>query len=517
MIEEVIKSFTFVQWALVTLGAFVVYDFVKKVRKDSKIRRLGGRAPMRKGWLPFGLDIAYSSLMSLLRNETVEHIGWIMKKFGNKNHPYTVEFQVAGQRIVMTADHENIKAILATQFNDYGKGPKFNEDFHDFLGDSIFTTDGEIWHNSRQLIRPQFIKDRLSDIQIFERHSKLLVPLLGAGSGKTVDVLDLFFRFTLDASTDFLLGRSVESLSHPQTQFAEAFNDVQHTQSMIVRVNDLNWMIPRRKFKQNLKVMNDFVEPFIESALALSADELEKRTKSDEGYTFLHAIAGYTRERKVLRDQLVAILLAGRDTTACTLSWLFYELSLKPEVVKKLRAEIMSRVGPTNEPSYEDLKSMKYMQHCLNEILRIYPIVPFNVRVALKDTTLPHGGGADGLQPIGILEGTPVGYSTYLMQHREDIYPSVESGFPPIEEFVPERWDNWTPKAWTYVPFNGGPRICIGQQFALTEMGYTITRILQRYSSIQNRMSEPPMLKADIVLQPGSGVQLAFFEDEKSQ
>jgi hypothetical protein len=79
----------------------------------------------------------------------------------------------------------------------------------------------------------------------------------------------------------------------------------------------------------------------------------------------------------------------------------------------------------------------------------MYPIVPFNVRVSLKDTTLPSGGGPDGKQPIGILKDTPVAYSTLTMQRRHDIYPSQESGFPDPDLFVPDRWYNWHPKSWT--------------------------------------------------------------------
>jgi cytochrome P450 len=111
-------------------------------------------------------------------------------------------------------------------------------------------------------------------------------------------------------------------------------------------------------------VINEFVTPYIEQALRLSPEELATKTKSEEGYTFLHALASFTRDRKVLRDQLVAVLLAGRDTTASTLSWTFYELARHPHVVKKLREEIIEHVGLERPPTYSDLKNMKYLQVC---------------------------------------------------------------------------------------------------------------------------------------------------------
>ena len=147
----------------------------------------------------------------------------------------------------------------------------------------------------------------------------------------------------------------------------------------------------------------------------------------------------------------------------------------------------------------------------MNEVLRLYPVVPFNVRLALKDTTLPHGGGADGNQPMAILKDNPVGYSTLVMQRRPDLYPPPSSSFPPVDQFVPERWEHWIPKSWQYIPFNGGPRICIGQQFALTEMAYTIVKILQRYDRIECRMNEHPGLKTEIVLAPVKAVKVAFY------
>ena len=291
-----------------------------------------------------------------------------------------------GRRVVFTADPENIKAILATQFNDYGKGEPFHNEWKDFLGDSIFTTDLDMWHDSRQLIRPQFIKDRVSDLGIFEEHIQILIRQikknglkLDGNQGKELEVSDLFFRYTLDAATHFLLGRSVDSLEIQEQEFAEAFSEAQRVQNIITRAgydpvsplpltvanlfhSPLNTLVPRRNFKKAIAVINEFVNPYIEDTLRLTQEELATKTKSEEGYTFLHALASFTRDRKVLRDQLVAVLLAGRDTTAGTLSWTFYELSRSPEITRKLREEIINRVGLNRAPTYEDLKSMKYLQ-----------------------------------------------------------------------------------------------------------------------------------------------------------
>jgi cytochrome P450 len=92
--------------------------------------------------------------------------------------------------------------------------------------------------------------------------------------------------------------------------------------------------LSKRTFHAGLKEMDKFIEPYITQALSLSQSELEaKLEKSD---TFIHALARFTRDRKVIRDQLVAVLLAGRDTTASTLSWVFLELGRNPQVVAKL-------------------------------------------------------------------------------------------------------------------------------------------------------------------------------------
>lgn len=232
---------------------------------------------------------------------------------------------------------------------------------------------------------------------------------------------------------------------------------------------------PRHRYNRGIAIINQFVMPYIEQALALPQDELEKVSNfdRDNNFTFLHSIARHTRDPSVVRDQLVAVLLAGRDTTAATLSWTFFELCRYPEKLAKLRREVLGTVGRTGTPNYDDLKSMIYLRHTLNETLRLYPAVPYNLRAALEDTTLPPG--TPGQPPISVVQGDIVIYSTLAMQRRKDLYPPISETFADPAVFSPERWESWTPKPWQYVPFNGDPRICVGQDFAMTEMAYCST------------------------------------------
>lgn len=107
-----------------------------------------------------------------------------------------------------------------------GKGKSFHEEWTPFLGNSIFTTDGQEWHASRQLIRPQFLKERVADLHTFERHITHMLKYIPKDE-ELVDIKDLFYRFTLDSATEFLLGNSVDSLGTPRIEFAVAFSEIQ--------------------------------------------------------------------------------------------------------------------------------------------------------------------------------------------------------------------------------------------------------------------------------------------------
>jgi cytochrome P450 len=124
---------------------------------------------------------------------------------------------------------------------------------------------------------------------------------------------------------------------------------------------------------------------------------------------------------------------------------------------------------------------MPHLQNILKETLRLYPPLPLNIRTATRDTVLPTGGGPDGTAPLLILKGGNVAFSVYAMHRRPDLY-GLDA-----ELFRPERWDDpelTLKKAglerWGFLPFNGGPRVCLGMDFALVEAGFCVVTLLQR-------------------------------------
>ena len=269
-------------------------------------------------------------------------------------------------------------------------------------------------------------------------------------------------------------------------------------------------------YKKNIDIINKVIQPFVDRTLTLKSHSMTM----DKDFTLLHAMSKQTQSRKKIRDELMGLLLAGRDTTAVTLSWLFYELAAHPQVVYTLRDEMRTILGDDNmhhagrAPTLVDIKRMRYLHHVVNETLRLYPAVPINIRYATRDTTLSLDSPSHPL--ISVRRGDAVVYSPLFMQRRADLYPPVSPQFPHPEVFAPERWDHWTPTPWTYVPFNGGPRICIGQQFALTEIWYTVVRILQRFDRLER--VDPAVeerqqcINTALVGSPGQEIKVRFWE-----
>lgn len=279
------------------------------------------------------------------------------------------------------------------------------------------------------MLRPQFIREQVSDLDLEERHVQNMMQILRTGENgwtEKIDMQVLFFRLTMDTVTEFLFGESVDSQleglpgsknhssAHDAKGFAYAFDRGQMYLAQAARMGDLYWMGHNKDFKEMCKRTHEFIDYYVQRALNHQAKD---KTGEKEKYVFLEQLAKTTKDPVQIRTELLNILLAGRDTTASLLGYLFVLLAKHPEIFNKLRNKIVEDFGTYEEPkpiTFLGLKNCQYLQWCLNETLRIYPVVPLNGRQAYRDTTLPIGGGPDGKSPVFIPAGREVMYSVYL-------------------------------------------------------------------------------------------------------
>ncbi|KAF9885071.1 hypothetical protein FE257_000802 [Aspergillus nanangensis] len=453
----------------------------------------------------FGLDQLRESIAAAKQHRFLDLLQARFHRYGN-----TYRSKRFATPLITTCEPQNIKTVLSLKFKDYSLGNRIAS-FGPLLGHGIFTADGEHWASSRAMVRPNFVKDQVANLESFEENMKGLLELIPT-DGSTVDLQDLFFCYTIDSATEFLFGHSVQSLkkrlSGVQTDekdFANAFNYAQDAIANKTRLGPLRVFARDPRADESNRVCHDLVEQFVDKALKYREHFDEEKAAVDEDkkerYLFLQGLAKQTGDRDRIRDELMNILLAGRDTTASLLSNMFFMLARSPAVWNKLREEVATLDG--RAPTYEQLRNLTYLKYCLNESLRLHPVVPANSRLAVKDTVLPVGGGPDGKSPVLVPKGSIVGYSVYAMHRREDIYG------PDAHEYRPERWADLR-LGWEYLPFNGGPRICVGQQYALTEAGYVTVRLAQQFAKLESRDSGPWEEGLTLTLCSRNGTQVSL-------
>ncbi|KAI9678185.1 MAG: Cytochrome P450 52A3 [Caeruleum heppii] len=245
----------------------------------------------------------------------------------------TLEQVFLGTKAFGTIEPANLQAIMSTNFEDnaladYGMGPRRKITFPLF-GDGIFTQEGPAWKHSRKLLRPQFSHKQYQDLEIFREHVNNLLHCISA-QGPVVDLQPLFFRFTLDTTTAYLFGESVDSLKTDdtlgkgdagvptETTFAKAFNVAQEWVNKRYRLMDLYWLIGPKEFFRACDTVHRYADEILDRSLNRDG---EADGEGQNRYVFLDVVAKDARDRAALRHQLINIMVAGRDTTACLLAW----------------------------------------------------------------------------------------------------------------------------------------------------------------------------------------------------
>lgn len=435
---------------------------------------------------PFALDILKKQYDALPKKQLLEFQTPYVTAAG------TIRVTLLGEGYILT-DPVNLNAILDTNFDDFGLGAR-RIGLLPLLGEGIFTQDGHAWKHSRELLRRQFARIRERGIAALTPHADELINAIAKESSLQPDgIVDLqpqFFEFTLGTTTDLLFGESHSTLSKADgDSLRDNFDYASLISAIKLRLADLAPLYTSRKFRKACRVVQEWASYFANRAIDYCEEHGEEAAR--EKYSFIIDLWLDTRDRAIVRDQLLHVLIAGRDTTACMLSWTFFHLVRNPHLIDRLKREIAENIPRgTTEITRTHIHQMTFLRCCFSETLRLYPQLPVNVRFANKTTVLPRGGGPDGSAPLLLRKGNGIGWSLYHMHRREDLYGED------ARQYKPERWESGelikkVGLGAGYVDFHGGPRLCLGKDYALQEASVAAIRILQRYPNIRLPPSEP--------------------------
>lgn len=389
----------------------------------------------------------------------------------------------------------NIRHILKDNFGNYGKGTMWIKILGELLGEGIFAVDGDKWQTHRKLMSNMFSRNLLRHaaavskskifqiLQLFEERMTSSDPLNG-GNGFTVDIQDIFFRLTIDSIAQVTFDVDLNSVGKQrQHEFARAFDELQDLCQK--RFLDPLFQIKRafrltrreRRIRQLKRAVDDFAYDVIagkrQSAVkgsCLGPDLLSRFI--DHAQRTNETISDVD-----LRDVIMNVLLAGRDTTACALSWTFYELTRHPHVVGTIVEEVESicGTGDAAEYTYDTMNKLKYV-HCVAlEVLRLHPSVTNDPRYAVAEDVLPDG--------TRIPAGAGFDLCFYSMGRSEHIWGQDALQFRP-ERFL----DQKEPSAFAYPVFNAGPRMCLGKPLALMNMKLAMSILLTSQFRFKDEM-----------------------------
>ena len=468
---------------------------------------------------PFGAFEMFKILKALYHRTNSESFVKWSDSTGKETH--TCRYNRMGDEIILTRDPENLKAICVSQVNDYDFVTDRMATLEPLIGTGVLNNAGEAWKHSRALLRPQFAREIVSDLEMEERHLDDVWPVVDtelAEDGWTgaIDLQSTFFNLTLGTSIDFLIGHKTN------VQNARAANcKGRDTKALSMREDYViagiwtyikflfgkrHWIVPSWSLQYRSERIRGFLRPFIRAALD-RLDEKEEVNKINEGrFIFLEDLVKSTKDPIKLENELIGVFAAARGTTAAFLTWTIYFLARNPQVFDKLRAAVVSQFGLTSEGiTLKGLEASEYLGMVTKESLHLAAIIPTISRTSLVDTTLPRGGGQDGMDPVFVPKGTEIQITLFLMSRRADIWGSD------AEEFRPERWRG-RPFGLEFSPFSTGRRRCMGrefppyssrwfdladlpvvEQFALAEAHYVLVRFLQRYDGIENLESPGPI------------------------
>ena len=397
-------------------------------------------------------------------------------------------FRFFSRTIILINAPEMLGDLLLTRDADFHKGPALSIYSRPVLGNGLLTSEGEFHRNQRKLAAPAFA---------FSRIKEYAGPIARAGEktqagwdNKVYDVADDMMKLTLGIVGETLFG--VAGIDKDADELGRA---------LTVAISHLTGIL-----NQPVRLPFSFIPPWKRKVRAAHArlDKAIYGLVRDKRAAFAGGInendllarlvaarseIGESMSDKQLRDEAMTVFLAGHETTANALSWAWYLLSRHETIYEKMLAEIDAQLqGRT--PTYDDLAHLPYTLQVFKEVLRLYPPAYAIARQAIRPTVV---GG------YRIAQNSLVFASPYVLHRRPDLWPEPETFDP--DRFTPDK-EAARPK-YAYLPFGGGPRVCIGAAFALMEGHLLLAAIAQRVRFYPPAPNAPPVLpNAMITLRP---------------
>lgn len=418
----------------------------------------------------------------------IDSLGYMLKSARQFGNFYAI--WIGDKPIYVISDPELAREILVERAKEFHKADLVKGALAPVAGNGLFANEGEFWRRQRKLAQPAFHHARIEAYGV-TMVQQTLEMLAGWQSGETRDIAEEMTQLTLGIvnktlfNVDMHLRAQADHIGALMTTILSAVND---------RINNYNPLWERlfhttqRREAAALQELFAIIEGIINE---------HRRQGTDTGDLLSMLLAarddeGNPMSEQQLRDEVITLFIAGHETTANALAWSFYLVARHPAVEAQLVQELAALQGKT--PTMRDLPQMPYSEQVVKEAMRLYPPAGGVTRQPIHDIEL-------GGYPIA--KGSTIAISTYVMHHDPALFPDPERFDP--DRFTAEN-EAKLPK-YAYLPFGGGPRICIGNSFAMLEARLILLTVLQRFS-LQMASDKPVRAQQVFTLRPKGGLPM---------
>jgi cytochrome P450 len=390
-------------------------------------------------------------------------------------------YRAGAEQAYLVSDPELIKHVLADNAANYTKDTAVNRVFKNAVADGLLTSEGTFWRHQRKLMQPAFRRERLAVLGglVTETTGAMLMRWKAvADSDSVVEVSEEMSALTMQTTAKALFG-------------ADISGEVEEVGRKIAAALTILVSPERAEFQQAYEQLDSLVAAIVDERMRVPSDSIDLLSMLMEAKDD----TGEGMPRRQLLDEIITLLLAGYETTANSLGWTWYLLSRNPKALRRMEIEVDAVLGG-RVPSTEDLTLLPETRRVLEESLRLYPPAWILGRRAL---------GPDRLGDVDVPAGSVLAMSPYIVHRLERYWPDPETFEP--DRFLAGRMPGKHPFA--YFPFGGGPRLCIGHNFAMLEAHLIVATIAQRYRLrlVPGHPVEPERL---FVLRPRGGLPMTI-------